>query len=493
MTLTGQPDGVPAISPAPAFALLEEVTAQLSVVTRETGTAVRADPAELLAGRAALTGFTRQGQVSAGGSSRLLRCADGWCAVTLSSAADADAMSAVLGLLGLAMPASGLVGAGDDAPVAAAWAALGVAALGRSAAAVAAAAQVVGIPAAALPVTPLPPGEARRERPAAPPADFLPPWRATRIAAASPVARLAGALVVDLSSMWAGPLCARLLGLAGARVVKVETPDRPDGARAGNPEFFDWLQAGHDSVALDFRSASGHEALRALLAAADVVIEASRPRALEQLGLAPAQVPHRDGQVWLSITGYGRLAPNLVAFGDDAAVAGGLVGWVDSPGEAGQEPVFCADAVADPLTGACGALAVARALADGGGQLIDLPMREVAERFAVGRAIHPGNHAVYPGRPAGHPASHHGRLSESGADAFVRCDVSGVEQAVLPPARPVGRGRAAQLGADTAAVLDWLAAAPLSSLAQLPGEDLLALARSLSTVNPAAYRAWAAA
>ena len=60
-----------------------------------------------------------------------------------------------------------------------------------------------------------------------------------------------------------------------------------------------------------------------------MVIEASRPRALAQLGLAPEMIPHRDGQVWLSITGYGRAAPERAAFGDDAAVAGGLVGWID--------------------------------------------------------------------------------------------------------------------------------------------------------------------
>jgi crotonobetainyl-CoA:carnitine CoA-transferase CaiB-like acyl-CoA transferase len=276
-----------------------------------------------------------------------------------------------------------LAGAAD------AWAALATAALARSAAALADDAQLLGVPAAALP--PLP---ARADGRA------WPPWRVSRIAGPSAAARLDGALVVDLSSMWAGPLCARLLGRGGARVVKVETPDRPDGARAGNRDFFDWLHAGQQSVALDFRSAAGRDALGALLAAADVVIEASRPRALEQAGLAPAQRPHRAGQVWLSITGYGRGRPDRVAFGDDAAVAGGLVAWVLGPGGGGHEPVFCADAVADPLTGVCGALAVARSLADGGGQLIDLPMRAVAAGFAAAdlptrRILHPGSHQAW--------------------------------------------------------------------------------------------------
>ena len=61
-------------------------------------------------------------------------------------------------------------------------------------------------------------------------------------------------MVADLSSMWAGPLCARMLGLAGADIIKVESADRPDGARSGNREFFDWLHAGHRSLSADFRT-----------------------------------------------------------------------------------------------------------------------------------------------------------------------------------------------------------------------------------------------
>ena len=64
-------------------------------------------------------------------------------------------------------------------------------------------------------------------------------------------------LVVDLSSLWAGPLCAQLLGQAGARVVKVESTTRPDGARQGPAGFYDLLHAGQRSVALDLTSPPG--------------------------------------------------------------------------------------------------------------------------------------------------------------------------------------------------------------------------------------------
>jgi hypothetical protein len=97
-------------------------------------------------------------------------------------------------------------------------------------------------------------------------------------------------IVVDLSSLWAGPLVANLLGRAGARVIKIESTARADGARLGTPAFFDLLHAGHESVALDFRAAPGRRALRALVEQADVVIDSSRPRAFEQLGIAAEQI-----------------------------------------------------------------------------------------------------------------------------------------------------------------------------------------------------------
>jgi hypothetical protein len=325
------------------------------------------------------------------------------------------AVPAILGVLGLEAGRLDGPACGTDGV----WGALEAAAGGTSAEALAEAAQLLGVPAAALPPRPPPQSQSA--------------GRVSRIAARSPGARLAAAVVVDLSSMWAGPLCARLLGLAGAQVIKVESADRPDGARAGDRRFFDWLHAGHRSVVVDFRSESGRAALAALLAIADVVIEASRPRALAAFGLAPETIPHRDGQVWLSITGYGRAEAGRVAFGDDAAVAGGLVGW---PGDG--EPVFCADAVADPLTGVCGALAVARSVSAGGGELIDLSMRAVAAAFAAAPDIGHGPHEVR-------------------ADGTVSCARLGRAQAVLPPARPVLAGPAADLGADTDAVLAWLA------------------------------------
>jgi hypothetical protein len=107
--------------------------------------------------------------------------------------------------------------------------------------------------------------------------------------------------------------------------------------------------------------------------------------------------------------------------------------------------VFCADAIADPLTGLCGALAVARSVAGGGGELIDLSMRAVAACFAAAPAVDHGPHSV--------------RAAGAGADAIVTCARLGREQAVRPPRPPALAGvaaAAAEMGADTAGVLAWL-------------------------------------
>jgi crotonobetainyl-CoA:carnitine CoA-transferase CaiB-like acyl-CoA transferase len=116
-----------------------------------------------------------------------------------------------------------------------------------------------------------------------------------------------------------------------------------------------------------------------------VVVAASRPRALASLGLDPVAwvATGARPRVWLSITGYGWTGPgaNRVAFGDDAAVAGGLVVWDE------RGPCFCADAVADPLTGLVGAARVLDALVAGRSELVDLSMARVAAGFAARTAV----------------------------------------------------------------------------------------------------------
>ena len=338
--LTGLPDGPPDFSRAAVLAHAGAVAAQLSART-----GVEVDAPGLLAGRAALLGLTRGGQVSAGGATRLLPAVGGWCAITLSRPDDIDAVPAVV-------EADVAADVLDDP-----WRALETWVAGRPAVEAVERARLLDLPAAVL-------GEVSPADPVVRSAGRMAPPRDP-----------SGLLVVDMSSMWAGPSCARLLGRAGATVVKVESPGRPDGTRSGPRLFFDWMNSGKLCYAVDFDDPSR---LRELLSVADVVIEASRPAGLARRGLGPDDVPARDGRVWLSITGYGTGdVATRVAFGDDAAVAGGLVG------RSAHGPVFCADAVADPLTGLHAALSVVDALHRGGGEIVRVAMAAVAAGYAA--------------------------------------------------------------------------------------------------------------
>jgi crotonobetainyl-CoA:carnitine CoA-transferase CaiB-like acyl-CoA transferase len=160
-------------------------------------------------------------------------------------------------------------------------------------------------------------------------------------------------------------------------VIKVEAATRPDGARRGPAAFFELMHAGKEFVSIDFT----RDALLDLLMAADVVVEGSRPRALEQLGIDARQIMMNGPRVWLSITGHGRSGPqrNWVGFGDDAAVSGGLVAW------SRDTPCFVGDAIADPLTGIVGAVTVLDALQDGGRWLFDCNLAGVAAYVAAGQ------------------------------------------------------------------------------------------------------------
>jgi len=176
--------------------------------------------------------------------------------------------------------------------------------------------------------------------------------------------------VVDLSALWAGPLCGALLAEMGADVLKIDSTARPDDGA-----FYEWLNGMKTHRALDFRDSGDVEQLRSSMLAADVVITSARPRAFDQLGISLTEIFQANPSlVWVAITGYGWLDDRAgrVAFGDDAAAAGGLVRWSEG------HPLFFGDAIADPLTGLAAAAGAFEALTRGGGYLVDAALARTA-------------------------------------------------------------------------------------------------------------------
>ncbi|WP_037490737.1 MULTISPECIES: CoA transferase [Sphingobium] len=292
--------------------------AQLQAIRALAGTPALAglSGAQLLGERAALNGFSIPGRRSAGGGCRLYDAIDGQVALTLARADDRDLMPALFGDVGIE----------SDSDIVAGFATAQTSAIvtqGRQLGlAIAAIDEVPASPACRVMMT----GGARPKRERQP-------------------------LVIDLSALWAGPLAGHLLGLTGAQVIKVESRNRPDRMRAGDPLLFGRLNQHKANVAIDLRDAEDRAALIALIRRADMVIAAARPRALTQLGIdADALVRAVPGLVWVTITGHGAEgdAAHWIGFGDDCSVAGGLSAALrQASGRIG----FGGDACADPITG----------------------------------------------------------------------------------------------------------------------------------------------
>ena len=342
--LTGRAEAPPLVCPVPLAAAADAALAALRSMPGADALH-DIDGAALLTERAALLGLRRSGAQSAAGACRLLSCRDGLLAVHLARESDWTLLPAWL-----------------EASEVTDWPSLAGALVQQPQARLLERAQWLGLPVVAV----------------APPRARCAWFQQLAAGGIAPVsARRRRPLVVDLSSLWAGPLCSHLLQRLGAEVIKVESTQRPDGARQGHAAFFDRLHAGKASVALALDSAEGRGQLLTLLRAADIVIEAARPRGLRQLGIhAEDLVAERPGRTWIAITGYGREGENAerVAFGDDAAIGAGL-GWIMA--QAYGSACFVGDALADPLTGLHAALLAWDGWLRGGGGLRALALRDV--------------------------------------------------------------------------------------------------------------------
>ena len=171
-----------------------------------------------------------------------------------------------------------------------------------------------------------------------------------------------GARVIDLTSMWAGPLCTELLGRAGAHVSKVTSQARPDGL--ADSAMYDELNAHKTAVELDPRFVVGQRTLEDMLASADLLVTSLSPRALANLDLLPEQLGARHPQLrTVAITAFEPDSPerDWIAYGTGVHAASGL-GWL---GDEPQAPVY---SYPDPLAGLLAAHAAADQLAGAASQ-----------------------------------------------------------------------------------------------------------------------------
>ena len=176
--------------------------------------------------------------------------------------------------------------------------------------------------------------------------------------------------VVDLTAMWAGPLCTALLAAWGARVLTVEPPSRRDGLR-GSPAQFAVLDHGKARRPWDLRMESGRAAFEAALREADVLVESFSDRVLPNLGYDDASLTrlnHRLNVVRVRAFPSSSAEASWVAFGRGVHAVSGL-GFVDGA------PAPATVAYPDPLAGLLAFAAVLEALARlEGGQRVEVSL-----------------------------------------------------------------------------------------------------------------------
>ncbi|MEW1601672.1 CoA transferase [Streptomyces sp. NPDC093808] len=212
---------------------------------------------------------------------------------------------------------------------------------------------------------------------------MTPPDPATAAPAAPP---LTGLRVLDLATLFAGPLAATLLGDFGADVVKVEHPRRPDPSRGHGPSrdgvglWWKVLGRNKRTITLDLSTPGGRATLLRLAATADVVVENFRPGTLEKWGLGWPELSAVNPRLVLArVTGFGQFGPyaHRPGFG---TLAEAMSGFAALTGEPDAPPTLPPFGLADSVAGLTTAYAIMTALAardrTGQGQVVDTALIE---------------------------------------------------------------------------------------------------------------------
>jgi crotonobetainyl-CoA:carnitine CoA-transferase CaiB-like acyl-CoA transferase len=198
---------------------------------------------------------------------------------------------------------------------------------------------------------------------------------------------LAGVKVLELAQIMAGPTCGMMLADLGADVIKVERVPGGDDTRAmnrpsvaGESAAFMAMNRNKRGIALNLKLSAAQEALKRMVASADVLTENYRKGTMEKLGLGYETLKALNPRlIYCSISGYGRSGPYADKGGFDL-IAQGMSGLMAVTGEPGGAPVKSGAPVCDINAGLLGALGVVAAyvhrLKTGEGQLVDTSLYE---------------------------------------------------------------------------------------------------------------------
>jgi crotonobetainyl-CoA:carnitine CoA-transferase CaiB-like acyl-CoA transferase len=186
--------------------------------------------------------------------------------------------------------------------------------------------------------------------------------------------------VLDISTVLAGPNCARYLADFGADVIKVERPDTGDSLRGmawrdprdGSGLWWKLVNRNKRNIALDLKNIDDRELFLQLLDDANVLVENFRPGTLERLDLHPDMLIARNPKlVVVRVSGFGQDGPYAKRPGF-ASIAESMAGLAAISGEPDGPPMLPAIALTDEVTGITAAFAAMVALHSGVGQVVDV-------------------------------------------------------------------------------------------------------------------------
>ena len=203
---------------------------------------------------------------------------------------------------------------------------------------------------------------------------------------------LDGIRILDLCTIYSGPICASILGDQGADVVKVESPAgdfmrTPAGvSRNGVGAAFAMMNRNKRSIVLDLKTADGKAVFEKLVETADVVIENYRPGVMERLGIGYDTLKAINPKiVFASINGVGHTGPYSGRRVYDAIVQSiSGIGSLQTDPKIGR-PELINSLICDKLTSMTAAQSISSALVarerTGVGQRVDISMLESALFF----------------------------------------------------------------------------------------------------------------
>jgi crotonobetainyl-CoA:carnitine CoA-transferase CaiB-like acyl-CoA transferase len=194
---------------------------------------------------------------------------------------------------------------------------------------------------------------------------------------------LAGLRVIDLSTVLAGPNCARYLGDYGADVIKVERPEGDSmrnmawrDPRDGSGLWWKMVNRNKRTITLDLKATDDLTVFRRLVTDADALVENFRPGTLERLGIGPDVLLAWNTRLVITrVTGFGQTGPYASRAGF-ATIAESMSGLAAISGEADGQPLLPPIALTDEITGVVAAFATMVALHSGVGQVVDVSLLE---------------------------------------------------------------------------------------------------------------------